>query len=72
MIKYAAILLMILTSTQVKAQFINEKSIDASIGLVLSAPCDDVYVAESGFCLQGEYVLTITKWIDIRPYAGLL
>lgn len=64
--------MIILASTQVKAQFIKEKSIDVSIGFGVSAPYDDDDVTGSGFYLQGEYVLTITKWIDIRSYAGLI
>ncbi|MDH7444809.1 hypothetical protein [Aquimarina sp. 2201CG14-23] len=70
--KYLVILLTILTLTQVKAQLIKEKSIDASIGYGISSPYDDVDIIGSGFYLQGEYVLTITKWIDIRSYAGLI
>ncbi len=70
--KTCTIILIILASTQVKAQLIKEKSIDISIGYGLSAPYDDVDITGSGFYLQGEYVLTIAKWIDIRPYAGLI
>lgn len=62
----------VLAFTQVKAQVIKEKSIDASIGYGLSAPYDDIDVTASGFYLQGEYVLTLASWIDIRPYAGLI
>lgn len=56
----------------VNGQFIKEQSIDVSIGLGLSAPYDDVNIVATGFYLQGEYVLVLTKWIDIRPYAGLI
>ncbi|MGB5666100.1 MAG: hypothetical protein WBM53_04570 [Maribacter sp.] len=70
--KTFAILLTILASTQAKAQFIKEKSIDISIGYGTSAPYDDVEVSGSGFYLQGEYALTITKWLGFRPYAGLI
>ena len=64
--------MIILASTQVKAQLIKEKSIDALMGYGLSAPYDDVDITSSGFYVQGEYVLTLAKWIDIRPYAGLI
>ncbi len=70
--KVIVIILIILVSTQVKAQLIKEKSIDASIGYGISAPYDDVDITGSGFYLHGEYVLTLAKRIDIRPYAGLI
>ena len=65
-------ILFIFASIQVKAQFIKESAIDVSIGYGLSAPFDDVDITGSGFYLQSEYVLTLAKWIDIRPYAGLI
>jgi len=70
--KNLVIIFTIITFTQVKAQLIKEKSIDASIGYGISAPFDDVDITGSGFYLQGEYVLTLAKWIDIRPYAGII
>ncbi len=70
--KTIVIILTILASTQVKAQLIKEKAIDVAIGYGLSAPYDDVDITGSGFYLQGEYVLTLAKWIDVRPYAGLI
>ncbi len=54
------------------SQFAKQRSIDIAIGYGLSAPFDDVDVTGEGFYLQGEYVLTFRKWIDIRPYAGLI
>lgn len=70
--KILVLILIILASAQVKAQLIKEKAIDALIGYGLSAPYDDVDITGSGFYVQGEYVLTLAKWIDIRPYAGLI
>lgn len=70
--KTIVIILTILASTQVKAQFIKDKAIDISIGYGLSAPYDDVDISGSGFYLQGEFVLTLASWIDIRPYAGFV
>lgn len=65
-------ILAFLAFTQVKAQLIKEKTIDVSIGYGLSIPYDDVDIASSGFYMQAEYVLVISKWIDIRPYAGMI
>lgn len=70
--KIILLILIVLVTTPAKAQFIKEKSIDVSIGYGLSAPYDNVDVIGSGFYLQGEYVLHLAKWIDIRPYAGLI
>lgn len=70
--KSILIILTILASTLVKAQFIKEKSIDASIGIGYTFPYDEVDITGSGFYLQGEYVLTLASWIDVRPYAGVI
>ncbi len=70
--KSIIIILVIISSVQVQAQFLKEKSIDISIGYGLSASYDDVDIADSGFYLQGEYVLDVSRWLDIRPYAGLV
>ncbi|MBP6758534.1 MAG: hypothetical protein KA133_04730 [Flavobacterium sp.] len=61
-----------LLSNQMKAQPRKGKFINASVGLGLSAPYDDIDVTGSGFYAQGEYVWGITKWFGIRPYAGLV
>lgn len=66
------LLFAILAFTQVHAQLIKDKSINASIGYGISAPYDDIDITGSGFYLQGEYVLMLATWIDIRPYAGLI
>lgn len=66
------LILAILSFTQVNAQLIKGKSIDVSIGRGISTPYDDIEIYGYGFYLQGEYVLTIASWIDIRPYAGLI
>lgn len=63
----------ILFSNVAKAQFIKEKSINAQIGYGVSVPyysADDI--VDSGFYLQGEYVLSVTSWFELRPYAGLI
>ena len=62
-----------MATTQVKAQLIKEKAVDISIGYGLSAPYyENGDILDTGFYLQGEYVLVISKWLDVRPYAGLI
>ncbi|MCF8272763.1 MAG: hypothetical protein K9I95_02930 [Flavobacteriaceae bacterium] len=71
--KTITLIFIILATVQVKAQLIKEKTLDVSIGYGLSAPYyDDGDILDTGLYLQGEYVLVISKWIDIRPYAGLI
>lgn len=65
-------LFVLLTGTYGMAQTIQQKAIDISIGYGLSAPYDDVDVTGDGFYLQGEFVLVFNKWLDLRPYAGLI
>ncbi|WP_339917490.1 outer membrane beta-barrel protein [Yeosuana marina] len=63
----------LLLSNVAKAQFVKEKSINVQIGFGMSAPyysADDI--ADSGFYLQGEYVLGIASWVELRPYAGFI
>lgn len=70
--KILLIVCVVLAATQAKAQFFKEKAIDLSIGSGLSAPYEEIDLYGSGFYAQGEYVLSMNKWIDIRPYAGLI
>lgn len=70
--KTVTIILIIFASAQVKAQLMKENSINISIGYGLSAAYDDVDIFDSGFYVQGEYVKSISKWFDLRPYAGLI
>ena len=70
--KKTIIILAVLASVHVKSQLIKEESIAFSIGYGLSAAYDDVNIADTGFYLQGEYVLDLSKWFDMRPYAGLI
>lgn len=58
-----------------KAQTQKGRFIDVSIGLGFSAPStqsDEIEIIGSGFYAQGEYVLGLTKWFSVRPYAGLI
>lgn len=66
------LILMIVASMQVSAQLVKEKSVNVAIGLGFSYPTDAIDVSGSGFYVQGGYVNTLKKWIDIRPYAGLI
>lgn len=66
------ILVTLLASSQVKAQFIKEKAIDVSIGLGISATTHEVDFYGTGFYAQGELVLSPSAWIDFRPYAGFI
>ena len=67
------ILFLLLGSSVVQAQFIKEKAINAQIGYGLSAPNNsaDVIINEGVFA-QGEIVLKVFSWVDIRPYAGFI
>ena len=71
--KKALLLLVILTSNLIEAQFIKEKSINAQIGYGLSAPYDSVDdVVDDGFFMQGELILKAHSWLELRPYAGFV
>ncbi len=71
--KKLIILIIALTSNFVEAQFIKEKSINAQVGLGLSAPYKSVdEVTDDGFFAQGELVLKVKSWIEFRPYAGFI
>ena len=71
--KTLILLIIILTSNIVEAQFIKEKSINAQVGYGLSAPYNSVdEVVDDGFFAQGELVLKVKSWIEFRPYAGFI
>ncbi len=73
LMKKIFLLLIILTSYIAEAQFIKEKSINVQIGYGLTAPYnseDDI--VDEGFFAQGEFVLKIASWVDLRPYAGFV
>ena len=71
--KTLILLIMILTSNLVDAQFVKEKSINVQIGYGLSAPNNSVSeIVDDGFFAQGELVLKVTSWFELRPYAGLI
>ena len=67
------LLIIILTSNLIVAQFIKEKSINAQIGYGLSAPNNSVdEIVADGFFAQGELVLKVASWVELRPYTGLI
>lgn len=67
------LILVICTSTVVKAQFIKEKAINAQIGYGVSIPFESATeTADSGFFIQGELVLTAYSWLSFRPYVGFV
>lgn len=66
------VVLLLIASINAKAQFIKSKSIDVSAGFGLSSPSDEYDITGNGVYAQGEYVLELSKWIDIRSYAGFV
>lgn len=73
MMKPIILLVIMLTSSLAAAQFIKEKSVNAQIGLGLSSPNTSVdEIVDDGFFAQGDLVLTVASWIEIRPYAGFI
>ncbi|WP_109098572.1 outer membrane beta-barrel protein [Aquimarina sp. AU58] len=67
------LLIIILTSNLATAQFVKNESINAQIGYGLSSPYTSVdEIVNDGFFLQGEYILSIASWVELRPYAGLI
>lgn len=65
-------LLALFFSYSLKAQPRTGEFINASIGIGISAPYEDVDISSTGFYAQGEYILGITKWFGLRPYAGIV
>ena len=62
----------LLLSFLTHSQTIKEKSINATIGFGISAPFENYDITGTGFYFQGEYVLDLASWIDVRPYAGVV
>ena len=65
----------LLFSNYLKAQPRVGEFINASIGYGISAvnnSNDDTTANGSGFYAQGEYVMGLTKWFGLRPYAGFV
>ena len=67
------LLIIMLTSSLAEAQFIKEKSINAQIGLGLSAPNNSTdEIVDDGLFVQGDFVLKVASWVEIRPYAAFI
>ena len=66
------ILFILLGSSRVHAQFYSAENVEISLGYGLSVPYEDVGFYGTGLFAQGEYVLGINEWIDLRPYAGYI
>ena len=67
------LLVLVLLGSAANAQFIKEKSVNAQIGFGLSAPYDSsTDVVDDGFFAQGELILKVTSWVELRPYLGLI
>lgn len=71
--KKILIVLVVLISNGVQAQFIKEKALNVQIGYGISGPyysIDDI--ANNGFFAQGELVMKVSSWVELRPYAGFI
>ncbi|WP_228850499.1 hypothetical protein [Aegicerativicinus sediminis] len=67
------LLITILTSNLVEAQFIKEKSINVQVGYGISVPYNSIDdIADDGFFAQGELVLKVKSWVEFRPYTGFI
>jgi hypothetical protein len=62
----------IFSSNLTKAQPRKGEFINVAAGIGLTSPYDDTEIDGTGFYAQGEYVFGLTKWIGLRPYAGLI
>lgn len=71
--KTTILLVLILTSNYVDAQFIKEKSLNIQIGYGVTVPYNSIgEIADAGFFAQGELVLKAASWIEFRPYVGFI
>jgi hypothetical protein len=66
------VLFILFFSCVIHAQPKTGKFINAAVGYGLSSPYDELDISGSGFYAQGEYVIGISKWFGVRPYAGII
>ena len=66
------LLFTIFFSCVINAQQKPGKYINASIGFGISVPYDESDISATGFYAQGEYVIAMSKWFSVRPYAGII
>ena len=69
---FIVVIFTVLFSNRVNSQPNKGRFLDANIGYGISTSFDDVDIDGSGFYAQAEYVVALTKWFGIRPYAGLI
>lgn len=65
------ILLTVLGLNRAEAQYYQE-TIDVSAGFGTSVPYDEIGYFGMGLYAQGEYVLDVNEWVDLRPYLGYM
>lgn len=70
--KKTVLLFLLLLQSTLIAQTIKEKSIEASIGFGYVFVDEDIDLEGSGFYMQGEYVMKLKSWFEVRPYFGLI
>jgi len=71
--KTLTLLIIVITSNLVEAQFIKKKSLNAQIGYGLSSPYNSAdKIVDDGIFAQGELVMKVASWIEFRPYAGFV
>ncbi|WP_026810730.1 hypothetical protein [Arenibacter latericius] len=71
--KILNLLIIALISSTIEAQFIKEKAINAQIGYGLSFPYNSLdEIVDDGFFIQGDLVLKVASWIELKPYAGFI
>ncbi|KJD33485.1 hypothetical protein PK35_06440 [Tamlana nanhaiensis] len=64
---------LVLATSFVYSQTMKEKALNIMVGYGITAPYDSVDdIADDGFYLQGELVLTIASWVEFKPYLGFI
>jgi len=66
------ILIITVLLSSFKAISQQNRTVDVLVGLGITAPYEEIDITGHGFYLQGEYVYEISKWVDLRPYAGVI
>ena len=67
------VLSLLLALNLANAQFFTEKSLNVQIGYGLTSPYNSIdEIVDDGFFAQGELVLKLSSWMDLRPYAGFI
>ena len=70
---YSCILIIVILSiNHVNGQKKENQNLNLSIGYGISVPYYENNIDGSVFFAQGEYIFNLKKWIDLRPYAGII